>query len=66
MLKIEFEKYLMKQGYSIITSSANPSTVYNCIKSIDKIIEQENLCSWEELAKDISNYVAQYAIGDIK
>ncbi|MBQ7407925.1 MAG: hypothetical protein IJW13_01435 [Clostridia bacterium] len=66
MLKVEFEQYLIKQGYSVITPSGNPSTVYDYIKRIDKVIEWEHLYSWDELAKNISKYVSQYGIGGIK
>lgn len=43
MLKAEFEQYLIKQGYSVITPSGNPSTVYDYIKRLDKVIEWEHL-----------------------
>ena len=66
MLKVEFEQYLIEQGYSVITPSGNPSTVYDYIKRIDKVIEWEHLYSWDELAKNISKYVSQYGIGGIK
>ena len=66
MLRTGFEKYLIEQGYKVTTPSGNPSTVYDYIKRIDKIIEWENLYSWEELAKNISKYVVQYGIGGIK
>ena len=65
-MKIEFKNYLISQGYSVVTPSGNPSTVYDYIKRIDKIIEWENLSSWNELAKNISKYVSLYNIGGIK
>ena len=65
-MRYKFEQYLIKQGYSVYTPSGNPSTVYDYIKRIDKIIEWENLYSWEDLAKNISKYVSQYNIGGIK
>ena len=66
MLKVEFEQYLIKKGYSVITPSGKPSTVYDYINRIDKVIAREHLYSWDELAKNISKYVSQYDIGGIK
>ena len=66
MLRTGFEKYLIEQGYKVTTPSGNPSTVYDYIKRIDKIIEWENLYSWDELATNISKYVKLYGIGGVK
>ena len=54
-----FKTYLIQQGYSEITPSGNPSTVYDYAKRIQKICERESI-SIIELAKGISSYVAKY------
>jgi len=64
-MKEDFYNYLVKRGYSVITPSGNPSTVYDYIKRIDKICEWENI-SWPGLARNISTIVAQYDVGGSK
>lgn len=65
LMKNQFEKYLINQGYSLTTPSGNPSTVYDYQKRIDKVCEWEN-CSWETLALNISVIVVLYDVGGAK
>lgn len=64
-MKEQFEKYLIKMGYSLVTPSGKQSTVYDYKKRIDKICEWEGL-SWEGLAENISGMVSKYDVGGSK
>jgi len=54
-----FKQFLIEKGYSVITPSGKPSTVYDYIKRIEKIIERENI-SIMSLAENINFYVEKY------
>lgn len=64
-MKEELKKHLIESGYKEWTLSGNPSTVYDYIKRIDNICEQESVLL-EKLANDVQNYLEQYGIGGIK
>lgn len=64
-MKLEFESYLIYQGYKQRTLTGRPSTVYDYTKRIDKICEWEGL-SWEALATNISQVLAEYNEGGVK
>jgi hypothetical protein len=54
-----FKIYLIKQGYSEITPSGNPSTVYDYTKRVDKICKREKI-TIKQLAENINAYVEKY------
>lgn len=64
-MKQQFQDYLIKKGYSVITPAGNPSTVYDYVKRIDKVCEWENM-TWSELGQNIDVIVTQYDRGGRK
>ncbi len=64
-MKIQFESYLKTKGYKETTPSGNPSTVYDYIKRIDRVCDDENM-TWEELANNIEQIVLEYSSGGRK
>ena len=64
-MKAQFEQYLVKAGYSKVTPSGHPSTVYDYLKRIEKVCEWEQI-SWEELSDKIGNIVRVYDRGGEK
>jgi len=58
----QFKEYLIKRGYTITTPSGKPSTVYQYLKSIEKVCEWEHT-TWADLAKNIGTILAKYDIG---
>ncbi len=55
----KFEEYLEKRGYSKLTPSGLPSTVYDYKKRVLKICKREGI-GFENLANNISDYVIKY------
>lgn len=64
ILREQYRDFLIEQGYSTKTSSGNPSTVYDYIKRIDSIAENES-CDWCDIADNINILVKKYDIGGI-
>ena len=64
-MKDQFEKYLIQEGYKSKTPSGKPSTVYDYIKRIDFVCNEEN-CDWIALATNIDNIIRSYDIGGSK
>ncbi len=58
-MKEKFKSYLIKQGYSELTPSGKPSTVYDYIKRVDKICNREKI-SISNLARNINIYIEKY------
>lgn len=58
-MRTRFCNYLVNKGYSVITPSSKPSTVYDYSMRIEKVCEWE-LTTWTELAKNINAIVIQY------
>ena len=54
-----FENYLIKEGYSKLTPSGHPSTVYDYGKRVDTICEKEAI-SINYLSENIDFYVSKY------
>ncbi len=54
-----FETYHIKQGYSKLTPSGHPSTVYDYGKRVEKICEKEEI-SILKIAENIHFYVRKY------
>ena len=64
-MKERFRNYLLTKGYSELTPSGNPSTVYDYIKRIDRVCEWESV-SWEMLRERIEQVVLLYDQGGAK
>ena len=64
-MKDRFQNYLIQQGYSTVTGSGSPSTVYDYAKRIDRICEEEGL-SWSSLANTIDSIIPKYDTGGSK
>lgn len=60
--KSSFRQYLINRGYSQVTPSGNPSTVYDYIKRIDKVCERERI-NWQSLSIQIKQVGPKYDIG---
>jgi hypothetical protein len=54
-----FENYLIENGYSKLTSSGHPSTVYDYMKRVEKICEKEEI-SLLKIAEKIDFYIRKY------
>ena len=54
-----FKQYLIQQGYSEYTPSGKPSTVYDYVKRVEKILERERI-SISKLTETIDFYVSKY------
>lgn len=61
-MRESFKQYLIGEGYSEVTPSGNPSTVYSYIISVERICDRESM-SWEELAQSIHRIAAKYELG---
>lgn len=64
-MKNRFEAFLIEKGYSLRTPSGNPSTVYQYLKSIGFVCDNENT-DWNGLANNIHNILAEYEKGGSK
>lgn len=64
-MKEKFKAYLISQGYSEITPSGKPSTVYDYMKRIDHVCAWENI-DWATLKSRIDVVVQQYDSGGEK
>ena len=60
-----FKNYLIIQGYSEYTAKGTPSTVYDYIKRIDFVCEQE-ACNWLDLSSNINQVICDYDKGGVK
>lgn len=63
-LKTDFTNWLVRQGYAERTKSDKPSTVYDYIKTLERVCKNEGYITWEELAAKglliVSNYQGKY------
>lgn len=60
LLKERFYQFLVGKGFSIQTTSGNPSTVYDYLKRIEYVCEIENT-TWNKLMEEIDSIVEQYS-----
>ncbi len=60
MYKNKFKEWLIGRGYKEYTPSGLPSTVYDYLKRIDFVIEQERYNSWQDVANNIDFLVKEY------
>ena len=61
----EYEKYLISIGYKQTTPSGHPSTVYQYLKAIRNVCDEERI-SLTGLKENIDTIVAKYDIGGEK
>lgn len=59
-MRENFRKYLIAQGYKVYTPKGLPSTVWEYIKSIDRVCEWENM-SWEDVKNNIEDLEDEYS-----
>lgn len=59
-LKEKFRNWLIKQELSEKTPSGKQSTVYDYIKTIDRICKNEDYITWDELASNIFSIIDNY------
>lgn len=64
-MKEKFKAYLIAQGYSEVTPSGKPSTVYDYMKRIDHVCAWEQI-DWATLKGRIDNIVREYECGGEK
>lgn len=60
-----FEKYLISEGYAVVTDSGNPSTVYSYLNAVESIRVDEGV-SWDTLKTNIAAIVSKYDVGGAK
>ena len=65
-MKEQFKKYLIKNGYSEFTPSGNPSTVYDYVKRIERIMSWEHYEEWSDVVKNIDKLCEDYSEHGIK
>ena len=61
----EYEKYLISIGYKQTTPSGHPSTVYQYLKAIRNVCDEEGI-NLIELKENISSVILKYDIGGEK
>ena len=61
----EYEKYLISIGYKQTTPSGHPSTVYQYIKAIRNVCDEEGI-NLIGLKENISSIILKYDIGGEK
>ena len=64
-MKDKFKQWLVRKGYSVVSPSGKPSTVYDYANRIDKVCEWESL-TWSSLAADIERIRQEYSDGGKK
>lgn len=64
-MKNEYSMYLIGKEYKEITSSGNPSTVYDYTRRVECVCKLECI-TWEELACRIKTIVEKYGVGGEK
>lgn len=64
-MKEQFKRWLIQNGYKEYTGSGNRSTVYDYIKRIDFVCDNERI-DWMELGEKIDFITAMYDIGGVK
>ena len=61
----EYEKYLISIGYKQTTPSGHPSTVYQYLKAIRNVCDEEGI-NLNGLKENISSIILKYDIGGEK
>ena len=65
-ITLDFEDYLIKEGYSKVTPSGHPSTVYSYIGAIERHVLGGEGITWDDLMRDIDNVIKIYGAGGAK
>lgn len=61
----KFKLFLKSEGYSEYTPSGHPSTIYDYVKRVNRVIEAEGL-TWNTLPQCINRVVQVYDVGGAK
>jgi|GEM_PF-2041454 len=61
----DYEAYLIHKGYAEVTRKGAPSTVFQYIKSVDSVLEEEHL-TWSTLKPQLPGILSLYAEGGAK
>lgn len=61
----DFEKFLVDSGYSVVTPSGLPSTVFAYVRSIYLVLDEEGI-TWQTLKTEISKLIPVYDEGGAK
>lgn len=59
-LRETFKNWLIKLGLSEKTQDGRKSTIYDYLKTIDRICKKEGCITWEDLASDIFHIIDNY------
>ena len=59
-LKEDFINWLIKQGLSEKTETGKPSTIYDCLTTINRVCKKEGYITWEKLAVNLFSIVSNY------
>lgn len=65
LLKDEFKSFLIQKGYKQVTPSGHPSTVFDYLKRIQFVCDEERL-NWKQLASNISTIRMMYDTNGVK
>lgn len=59
-IKKQFASWLIDHGYKVNTPKNLPSTVQQYLNAIEKVIQWENMDSWEQIIENINRLVNEY------
>lgn len=65
-MKNEFKNWLIKQGYSEFTPKGYPSTVYDYLGRIERVMIWERITTWSAIQEQINRLVSEYGEFGIK
>lgn len=60
MIDRDFKNWLIDNGYKEYTPSGLPSTVFDYVKRINFIINEEHYSSWEDVINNIDSLIDLY------
>ena len=64
-LESDFEEYLIRAGYKLVSDSGHDSTVPAYVKAVRSVLEEEGL-TWDELRQSIFDIISLYDVGGPK
>jgi hypothetical protein len=64
-IKEEFETNLRNSGFSEVTPSGRPSTVYDYSWRVERVVDRENI-SWLKLAANVDDIIQSYDKGGVE
>ncbi len=59
-LEERFKNWLLQQGLSEKTPKGNPSTIYDYVRTINRVRKKEGHLSWDELAVNVMAIIPNY------